>query len=264
MPASLDDVVSVLRTGNQNMSRLIQALGGVSSGSSSSSGPVNSVLKGTGSGSEFSKSPSLETLTLVSTALVGSGSAGAEEYDGKVFYQTSVASSRQVTQTMQFVTVQGSDVSLSNSSTSAQNIFASGGDVLSLAASTTYQFDAQLFVGTGSTPHTTALALSASSAFTSILYQSQLWKTNTGSVGLVTPYILDVSSSSSTVLNSSSTSNLTTIVVRGLLRTNLASTMTPQITFDAGPGGTCAVKTESFFRIWPLGTNTVTAVGNWA
>ena len=186
------------------------------------------------------------------------------EYDGTVFYHTSVASSRQVSTTMQFATVQGSDVSLTNNITTAQNVFASANDVLSLAASTTYMFELFLVIATGATTHTTALGLVASSAFTSIRYMAELWSTTAGTISTTAPSILDVTTSAATVLNATSTATLTTIRAKGIIRTNAASTVTPQITFSAGPTGTCAVKTDSTFRIWPIGSNTIAAVGNWA
>jgi hypothetical protein len=190
--------------------------------------------------------------------------AGAHEYDGTCHYLTSVASARQVAVAQQFVTVQGSDVSLSNSSTSAQNIFASANDVLSLAASTTYFFEGIFYVATGATSHTSALGLVASSAFTNIKYTSELWSTTSGTISTTAPSVLDVNASTATVLNTTSTAPLTTIRIKGIVRTNAASTITPQITFSAGPTGTCAVKVNSWFRLWPAGSNTVAAVGNWA
>jgi hypothetical protein len=163
-----------------------------------------------------------------------------------------------------FVTVQGSDVSLSNSSTSAQNIFASANDVLTLEAATTYFFEAEFYIATGTTTHTTALGFVASSAFTSIKYQSQLWSTTSGTISTTAPSVLDVNASTATVLNATSTAPLTTIRVKGMIRTAGATTMTPQITFSAGPGGTCAVKTDSWLRIWPVGSNAKVFHGDWA
>ena len=306
MTASLDDVVSVLRAGNQNMSQLIQAVGnafpitavlsvanggtgqtsltangvlygnGTSGVGATAAGAANSVLTGTGGAPAFSSSPTLDALTFAAgtvsraplTFTSGTNkttaAAGTMEYDGTCLYGTSVASSRQVMTAAQFATVQGSDVSLSNSSTSAQAIFASGNDVLQLAASTTYQFDSLIVIATGTTSHTTAFGLAASSALTAIRYVSQLWSTTAGTISTTAASVRDVTTSNATVLNAASTAALTTIRLQGLLRTNGAATITPQVTFSAGPTGTCAVKTESYFRIWPLGSSSVAAVGNWS
>lgn len=224
-------------------------------GSSSPSHGLDMLVAGTSSVApmRFASGTNLTTAT-----------AGCFEYDGKVFYQTSVASSRQVTNTEQFVTVQGSDVSLTNSITTAQNVFASANDVLQLAASTTYQFECMLFIATGTTTHTTALEFTASSAFTGINYLAELWSVTDGTISTTAPSVLRVTVSTATVLNATSAAAFTIIRARGIIRTNASSTVTPKITFSAGPTGTCAVKVNSFFRCWPLGSDTVAAVGNWS
>lgn len=206
----------------------------------------------------------LAPLKFTSGTNLTTAAAGAIEFDGTALYQTAVASSRQVVNAAQFATVQGTDVSLTNNITTAQNVFAAANDVLSLAASTTYMFELFFVVATGATTHTTALGLVASSAFTSIRYLAELWSTTSGTISTTAPSVLDVISSAATVLNATSTATLTTIRARGIIRTNAASTITPQITFSAGPTGTCAVKTDSWFRIWPVGSNTVAFIGNWA
>ena len=190
--------------------------------------------------------------------------AGAAEFDGKCFYLTAAASSRQVNDCEQFVTVQGSPVALTNNSTSPQNVFASANDVLSLAAATTYFFEAMYFINTGATTHTTATGFVASSAFTNILYFAELWSTTAAAISTTAPSVLDVTASTATVLNATSAATRTTIRCKGIIRTNSASTVTPQITFSAGPTGTCETAVNSYFRIWPVGSNTVAAVGNWA
>jgi hypothetical protein len=163
-----------------------------------------------------------------------------------------------------FVTVQGSDVSLTNNITTAQNIFASANDVLTLMAATTYFFEGEFYIATGTTTHTTALGFVASSAFTSIKYTAELWSTTSGTISTTAPSILDVAVSTATVLNATSVAPFTKIRVKGLIRTNAATTMTPQITFSAGPTGTCAVKTDSWLRLAPVGSNTKVFHGDWA
>ena len=154
--------------------------------------------------------------------------------------------------------------SLLNNNTNPQNVFASANDVLSLAATTTYFFDCLYFINTGGTTHTTATGFVASSAFTSINYLAELWSTTAGTISTTAPSVLDVGVSTATVLNATSTATRTTIRCNGIIRTNGATTVTPQITFSAGPTGTCEVAVNSYFRIWPVGSNTVAAVGNWA
>jgi hypothetical protein len=108
------------------------------------------------------------------------------------------------------------------------------------------------------------LGLVASSAFTAIKYLAELWSTTSGTISTTAPSVLDVAVSTAVVLNATSTALRTTIRAKGIIRTNAASTVTPQITFSAGPTGTCQVGLDSFFRIWPVGANTVASVGSWA
>lgn len=190
--------------------------------------------------------------------------AGALEYDGKVIYGTTVASSRQVVNAEQVAIIQ-TDNTLSDVNT-AQNIFASANDVLSLAASTTYEFEFFYWIArtAGTTSHTTAVLFPASSAFTSIHYDVQVTNPTGNVLGNVQQMVGDVSTAVTiTAANTVATENLI-IWGRGVIRTNSASTVTPQFQFSAAPGGAPTVKVDSFFRIWPIGVNTIAAVGNWA
>lgn len=206
---------------------------------------------------------SVAPLTLTSGTNLTTAAAGSVEYDGTSFYATSVASSRQVVCSEQFVCVGATPVSLSNSSTSAQSVFASANDALTLAGSTTYFFDAYLYLSTGTTTHTTAFGFGGTATFTSILYDSTLVSAAATTISTTTSS-LEVITASATVLNATSTAATTKIRLRGVMRINAGGTIIPQITFSAGPTGTCQTNTNSWFRAWPVGSNTVEAVGNWA
>lgn len=182
---------------------------------------------------------------------------------GIIVANSGLSTSTGIVPGVQFATTQVV-TSLLNNNTNPQNVFASANDVLSLAASTTYFFDCLYFINTGGTSHTTATGFVASSAFTSINYLAELWSTTAGTISTTAPSILDVAVSTATVLNAASTATRTTIRCNGIIRTNGATTVTPQITFSAGPTGTCEVAVNSYFRCWPVGSNTVAAVGNWA
>lgn len=203
-------------------------------------------------------------LTFTSGTNLTTARAGAMEYDGKVFYATSVASSRQVVGAEQLAVIQ-TDNTLADVNT-AQNIFASGNDVLSLAASTAYEFEFFYWItrAAGTTSHTTDILFPASSAFTSIHYVAQVTNPTGNALAATQQIVGDVSTGVTiTAANTSATENLI-VWGRGVIRTNGASTVTPQFQYSAAPGGAPTVKVDSFFRIWPVGSNTVAAVGNWA
>lgn len=206
----------------------------------------------------------LASALLTAGTLQTTATAGAIENDGKAFYATNVASSRQVVVTEQFVNLAadrtGSDVS------TAQALFDTGNDVISLAAATTYDFEMLLWItrAAGAVSHTTGILFPASSAFTAISYLAQV--TNpTGNVLAATQQIMGNASTETviTAANTSATENVL-VWVRGTIRTNAASTLTPQFKYSAAPGGAPTVKLGSYIRLWPKGANTVTQVGNIA
>lgn len=201
-------------------------------------------------------------LTLTSGTNLTTAAAGAVEYDGTTFFATSVASARQVICSEQFACVGATPVSLSNSSTSAQNVFPAANDVLTVAGSTTYFFDSFIYLSTGTTTHTTAFGLGGTATYTSILYDATLISAAANTIS-TTVSSLDVTTASATVLNATSAAATTRIRLRGVMRINAGGTVIPQITFSAGPTGTCQTNTNSWFRLWPVGSNTVEFVGNW-
>lgn len=208
-------------------------------------------------GSNIVASLVFDTGVLLTTAL-----PGALEYDGKAWYATAVASARQIIAAKQIATVQGSAVALSNSSTSAQNIFAAANDTLTVAASTSYRFRARLTFNTGATSHTTAFGFGGTATFTTCNYTSNA--TSSAANTLATPQMRRVSAATAAVLTAASTAVTTDIWIEGIIRVNGAGTIIPQVTFSAGPTGTCETAIDSFFELEPIGTNTVAAVGNWA
>jgi hypothetical protein len=197
-----------------------------------------------------------------SGALKTSVAAGDWDYDGKALYFAVAASSRGVVAAKQIATVQGSTVALSNSSTSAQNIFAAANDTLAVAAATTYRFRAQLKFNTGATSHFTSFGLGGTATFTSISYVSTSIAAAANT--FATPAQRRVETAAASAVTGATTAVTTDVVIEGIMRINAAGTIIPQITFSAGPTGTCETALDSYFELEPIGLNTVAAVGNWA
>lgn len=145
------------------------------------------------------------------------------------------------------------DVALTNNITTVQAAFAAG-SVISLHSNTAYYFEAQLFIDTGATTHTTAFSLPATgTALASIQYGSTLASVTSGTISTTAASILDVAVSTATVLNATSTATSTVINIIGTLLTgNGVVSLTPSITFSAGPTGTCKVRKGSFILFWPI------------
>lgn len=200
-------------------------------------------------------------LKLASGTNLTAAEAGAVEFDGTAFYATAAASSRQVVGAEQFV-CNVSDVTL-NSDANAQTLFASGSDVLTVQAATTYFFEAFYYLTTGTTTHTTATAFGGTATLTNILYWAEIVSSAATTIATASSW-LEVVSAAATVLNATSTAASTKIRLRGVIRVNAGGTLIPQIKFSANPTGTNLGKTNSWFRLWPVGSNTVAAIGNWA
>jgi hypothetical protein len=137
---------------------------------------------------------------------------------------------------------------------------------VSLAASTTYEFEAVYYItrAAGTTSHTTSVLFNASSALTSIAYTADV----TTSTGVALTGVDRIYGTSTTALvvtgaSTSATENLV-ITLKGIMKTNAATTITPQFLYSAAPGGAPTVLPNSYIKLIPLGTSSMISVGNWA
>src|SRR5204862_275181 len=96
-------------------------------------------------------STSQAPLTFTSGTNLTTATAGAEEYDGTVFYSTPVASARSISPSEMFCAISG-DFTLQAAS-GVQTAFGTACDVWTLAATTTYEFWGQYHMTTGTTSH---------------------------------------------------------------------------------------------------------------
>jgi hypothetical protein len=65
------------------------------------------------------------------------------------------------------------------------------------------------------------------------------------------------------VINATSGSARTIIILHGAIETLDSVTITPQVAFSANPGGTNQTQEGSWIKFTQVGTNTVTSVGPW-
>lgn len=155
-----------------------------------------------------------------------------------------------------------SDVTLNNN-TSAQSPFASGQDEVSLTASTTYLFEGQIFLTTGTTSHTISFGFGGTATITSITYYV-LGHAATSN-GQVSAQNSSWGSSASAFTVIAATTNAgAALLIKGSIRVNAAGTLIPQITFGSAPGGTNLAKVGTYFHFWPVGTSSVQTIGTWA
>lgn len=154
-------------------------------------------------------------------------------------------------------------VALVNNSTSAQNIFPAANDLLTVEAATTYLMIGRIGFNTGATDHVTSLGFALTTAtLTSIAYVSDT--ISSAAATLATPQRKRIETNNATAVCATSTAVQTDITLSGIMRVNAAGTITPQVTFSAGPTGTCETDADSFLYLVKLGSNTFAALGPWA
>jgi hypothetical protein len=68
---------------------------------------------------------------------------------------------------------------------------------------------------------------------------------------------------SSQVTTSVATATNRTILIKGIMRINGGGTIIPQFKYSAAPGAAPTLGTNNFFLLYPVGSNSVTSVGNW-
>lgn len=147
--------------------------------------------------------------------------------------------------------------------TSAQPVFASTGDVFTLEGSTTYEFEAQLFITKSGTTCTTAfgIALGGGASITSMKYIARVQNSAKNTTGTA-DNIIWVDTNTATVLNATTTGD-NAIYIKGILRTNAGGTFTPQITFSATPTSPVMVA-DSFMKFIKVGTSSENTIGSVA
>jgi hypothetical protein len=146
--------------------------------------------------------------------------------------------------------------------TTAQPWFVTSGGV-TIDANTTYFFEGLLLLTTGATSHTIATGFGGTATVQDIMYEA--WAAAGAAGATVTASNEDVVSAvTSTVISAAITAAEHRVGLMGTVRFTTAGTFIPQYTFSVNPTGTILTKKNTFFRMWPLGSNTVPSQGTWA
>lgn len=191
--------------------------------------------------------------------------AGAWEYDGQSFFAVPAVGQRGVLP-VTYITVQSSDYVASNTA-AAQKVFnSSATGSVNLPANTAYVFDAQYLINraSGTTNHTLAVLFGLTGTLLSLAYTAEA---TTSSSNLLTAVKRIYSNNVNTTVvtdASSAADEFVTVTLRGVLRTNSAVTIQPQIQYSAAPGGNPSILANSYFRLIPIGNGSTTNVGNWS
>jgi len=202
----------------------------------------------------------MSKLILTADATAGGGTAGVNEYDGTAFYSTPVTSARGLSPSTMFSIVPAGDFALLTTS-GVQSAFPTTGDVWTLAASTGYFFEGTYYITHSTTTCTAAMAFACSNAPTSCYY-SAISVINAADGAPAAASMTWVDTVATTVVAATSTVGWA-IKFRGILRTNLATTVTPQINWSANTTAP-VMKVNSYITFTPYGTSTTNILGNVA
>lgn len=162
------------------------------------------------------------------------------------------------------ISVLDADRSGTNANT-AQNVFGSGENALSVEADTTYEIDA-LYILTraaGTTAHTTGVLLAGTATFLGIDAVASVSNPTGNVLGTVSE--IQITAATETVVtasNNSATENVR-IRIKGTMRINAAGTVIPQFKYSVAPGGAPTIKRGSYFKASKIGAGDMVAAGNW-
>lgn len=206
----------------------------------------------------YSRTLAPDLLTMPSAALTGAAGAGTFEYLTNTGYFTPSTDNRGVMPAIHH-SINTSAKSLSNS-TSAQGYLNTG--TLTLVENTTYFFDTDIYLDTGSTSTNISFLIAGTATISDIKYSALSVKS--GADTRTTPIRSWNNSPSAMVVATSNANTQAAISIRGTMVVSMGGTVIPQISFGAAPGGTNESATGSYFKCYAAGSNTTATVGNWS
>lgn len=201
----------------------------------------------------------------LSSVVLNTPVTGVIEQDGNIIYGNT-NSGRGVLSTQQVSVITTATKSL-NSATNNQNIFDTPQDIISLAANTTYQIEGTVYInmGTATARHIALRFTESLTANPPVICFSVLGCPSTGGAATRTQdFATFTATNGGNTTGSTITNNFYTMRIKGVIKTNDAVTITPQIAFSAAPGNTNSINFGTNISFIPIGTNGVLSVGPWS
>lgn len=153
------------------------------------------------------------------------------------------------------------DFTLANS-TSAQTAFPTGMDVWTLQSNTTYEFELVFNVLCGTTSASMGVGFSLGTAtltsikFITFGFNGVADAQQTAQMGVYRNSVTPTAATAAAVNAGKH------IWAKGIIRVNTGGTITPQVIFSADPTGTITMEDGSWIRITPMGSGSMTTLGN--
>jgi hypothetical protein len=187
--------------------------------------------------------------------------SGAES----LWYPSDGATANAVGDTEQFVALT-TTYTLTNT-TALQKLFnASSTGAVTVAATTSYFFECEFDLSSMATASGgLSFGFGGTATLTSVKYTALTQKSATALTTPTTPQFVEGTTATATPLVATTTGtglNTALCRIRGIVRVNATGTLIPEVAL--GVGTTAVVGTNSYFRCWPVGSNTVTDVGSWS
>jgi hypothetical protein len=205
-------------------------------------------------------SSTLTPLKITNGALATTSVAGGIENDGITLYSSTTDGDRGVVPSQKF-TSSTATFAFPNDA-NANPVFETSDDAFNVVAGTSYFFEGSYeLTGMGGTTRTVSSLFAGTATLTSIAYDATISSGNANALS-TTQSTKKCVTATANVLNATSTSAASWVYVRGIVRINGGGTFIPQLKLSAAPGGTILVSTNSWFRMYPIGTNTVIKSGN--
>jgi hypothetical protein len=216
---------------------------------------------------------SLSPLTFQSGTNLTTVTAGANEYDGTVFYQTSNTNPGRALATQNYYYLSNSQyfVDLSTGGL-ARSLLGGNTTGITLAAGTTYEYEAMFaisaaFVITSQTP--TIAITNTTVTGSPVVVHTTIFETGNNTTGFTNAITLGTTRTTGTVnLTALTTGNRYYLIrMRGMIRiTGTGSTkIYPSISASASSGDNgWTVESGAMFKLTPIGNGTATTVGTWA
>jgi len=188
--------------------------------------------------------------------------AGTQEYDGKVFYGTAEASQRGVMPNEQFVILTSNYTTPTGSNNTLKQAFnTTTNGALTVAGNTTYLFECLLNIS----------SMSNNSGNLQFGLGGTSTKTRTNYMAIANKQSLAVQTASShtfgtvataVIITASNTTTTGYAYIRGSLVIGTGGTLIPSIALSQAAAA--VVQAGSYFKLTPIGSNTVTQIGNWS
>jgi hypothetical protein len=195
-------------------------------------------------------------IVLQSGTNLTSAAAGAEEYDGKVFYTTTNASNRGVAPSVHLICLTSANTLTAN--TSVQALFDGGGGPASGALTLptgTFMFECLVHI-TDLSGIINSLSFGIGGAATF----AQSWVSNGAKAG---GFSFVVYGTGSTAVTASDSATSASVLIKGAIRVTIAGTIIPQIKQN-GTAAAANVAADSYFLCRSVGSSSAAYVGNWS